>query len=338
MEEILAGDSLARSVRALAVVVGCLALALLVQFGFYAYSFYRASTFPARYSTHSASNVESGRSAGGRDFDTLPAEEKIKRARGILVTKHQQEGGKLRAIVSEILKQPKDEPLRYAVGQEYPDLSRYDGDIGTFGDGDVVLFVNSSSYMSESYTYRDGRISGLQEMPLALFRSIATGKPVVADAAAAGTEPSGKFSALPPSSRYAAGVADSADRVMLQTATDAKGTSYTYWIPRETAEKSPKWRPESGEPPLSMVRAMSIAVDTWRRSHPGTGPAKVDSISLQGMNCYPGVPDRWFFMVHLTPTSARGISEGSWEVVLLNGNVVTPEIEPKTPDGGKPTS
>lgn len=334
MEEIPKADSLVRSVRALTVVVGCLTLVLLGQFGLYAYSFYKASKFSARPTEHSSSRGESGIPPDSRDFNTLSAEEKIRRARGILLTRNQQEGGKRKAIVLEILKQPKGEPFEYAVGEEYPDLSRYGGEASSRGDGDVVFFVNSDSQLTVSYSYRDGRIGGLQDMPLELLRALATGKPASAAPSGSGAPPSGTSSPLPrSSSRYAASPSDPGDRVTLQTTTDANGTRSVYWIPKEVAEKAVVWRPETGEPPLSVVRAMSIAVAASRRAHPAAGTPRVKSISLQGMSCTPVIPDRWYYMAYLVPVSAGGEQdgEGSWQVVLLNGDVVTPEIEPRSP-------
>lgn len=327
MEENPRPDSLARSVRTLSIAVSILALVLLGQFALYAYSFYKASTF----ATHpAASPAATNRSSGqpdSRDFDTLSAEAKIRRSRGILVTRNQQEGSKRKAVVSEILKQPADAPLRYAVGDEYPDLSRYGEEAGGHGDGSVVFLVGSDSQLTVAYSYYDGRIGGLQDMRLDRLRALAAGKPVPAPPVGSAERPAGK-----PNTPSTPETSDTSERVTLQRATSATGVSSVYWIPRAVAESTPPWRPDAGAPPLSMTRAISIAKSASRRAHPGTGELRVSSISLQGMSCEPVIPDRWFYMVYLIPTAG---SEGSWQVVLLNGEVVTPEIEPANSAGTK---
>ena len=77
--------------------------------------------------------------------------------------------------MSEILKRP-DAGLNYSVGDEFMDLSRYEGGDADYGDGDVVFFQDSATDMREPMTYRNGRITGLGDMPLDALRAIARGE------------------------------------------------------------------------------------------------------------------------------------------------------------------
>jgi hypothetical protein len=119
----------------------------------------------------------------------------------------------------------------------------------------------------------------------------------------------------PPVQRYA---------VLLQETTDWNGTAYIYSISRRRAERTPDWTPERGEPPLSTTKAMAIAEKAAKSRHPKIGDFRTTSISLQGMNCTPVIPGKWFYMVSLQPVMTHGRLSHVWELVLLDGTVVTP--------------
>jgi hypothetical protein len=117
--------------------------------------------------------------------------------------------------------------------------------------------------------------------------------------------------------------------VMLQEATDLHGTSYTFSISREAAERVPDWQPDRPGPPLSIARAVSLAKRAAQRQRPKFSEFKVSSISLQGMNCSPVIPDKWFYVIHLDPVvdGQPMAGEGFWEVVLTDGMVVPPKVK-----------
>lgn len=118
---------------------------------------------------------------------------------------------------------------------------------------------------------------------------------------------------------------------MLQEATDLHGTSYTFSISREAAENVPDWQPDRPGPPLSIAKAVSLAKRRAHRQRPKFSEFKVSSITLQGMNCSPVIPDKWFYVISLDPVvdGQPLAGEGLWEVVLTDGTVVRPKVRSK---------
>ena len=101
----------------------------------------------------------------------LPIEQRVERASVIIVTKFESAAdGRKKAVVAEILKQAPGTRFNYKVGDEYPAASYYPREGVDRGDGSVVFFEGVPAEMRYSSTYRDGRISGLGDIPLELFR------------------------------------------------------------------------------------------------------------------------------------------------------------------------
>lgn len=109
-------------------------------------------------------------------FSEWPLERKIKSASAIIVTTYKQEGPKLKSSVAEIIKQEPGTILNYKIGDEYPQGSRYPRDNANYGDGEVVFFVGSPASMRYSLSYSEGRILGLGDMPLTMFKDMAAQK------------------------------------------------------------------------------------------------------------------------------------------------------------------
>ncbi len=109
---------------------------------------------------------------GGEAFYTLSIEDKIDRASAIALAEYQlAEDGRMRAIITEYLKLDEGTELRYEVGDEYPSSSYYPTEDKSRGDGVVIFFTGSPATMQMSSTYSGERITGLGDIPLALFRN-----------------------------------------------------------------------------------------------------------------------------------------------------------------------
>lgn len=322
-EQIPRADPLVRAVRTLTIAVVCLTAVLLGQLSMWVYSIWKSAGFIREASaSHSSAGragnppASAGASSDGQGFDRMTPEQKIQHATGILLTKHQFDNGKVKSVVVEILRQSPEEDQRYAVGDEIPDLSRYGGDATTRGEGDVVLFLGSRNHLRESYTYRDGRIGGLSDMPLAMLRDLAGGK---------------KSSASPradtPSNEAMAWVPPGAGGdVVLQTSTNSEGVTREFSIPKSTALRIPEWTPEKGEPPLAMSKAIRSAAAAAQADTAGHAPQVVRSVQLNLAGCEEPIGNRWFYVLDLVPSGSGPMAAGRSVVVLMDGTVVLGRI------------
>jgi|SRR3989344_4479569 len=107
-----------------------------------------------------------------RNFSELPIEKQIAGASVIVLATWKEENGKLKCIISEILKQKPGTVFHYKVGDEYTSGSRYPQERVSYGDGQVMLFVGSPARMQYAVTYSNDRIAGMGDMPLALLREM----------------------------------------------------------------------------------------------------------------------------------------------------------------------
>lgn len=105
------------------------------------------------------------------NFHELPIEKQIEKASVIALAKFEPSGdGGFKAVFTEILKQAPSTEFYYKVGDEYPGGRHYPKESVRIGDGLAVFFEGAPASMRRSMTYSGDRISGLGDMPLALFR------------------------------------------------------------------------------------------------------------------------------------------------------------------------
>ncbi len=329
MEEDPRMDSLAKAVRTLAIAVGLLAAGVLALVAFYAFTLYQSRAFFRGASAVSTTTSRTTRPAGApglpadeRSFHSLPPDEKIRRSSAILLTKHERSGGRLKAVVSEILKRP-DTGFGYSVGDEFGDLSREAEEGTDYGDGDVVFFVGSGNDLRESMTYRRGRISGLGDMPLEFFRAAARGGKAAASGAPESS--SGRGTAIaPPSSG-----GKPEDLIDLERTTNGAGVTRSFSIPKSAALGIPEWLPEKGEPPLKMATAIQLATDAASAESPEHADFVARSMRLQLVSCDEPIGNRWYYVLDCVPhrSGGLGMSESVPVVVLMDGTVVTGSIK-----------
>ena len=114
------------------------------------------------------------------------------------------------------------------------------------------------------------------------------------------------------------------DEVQLQEVTD-DGRTQVFTITRERAESLPDWEPDTQPPPLALMKAIDVAKAAARKRQPKFDDLKVTSVNLNGINCYPVIPGKWYYVVHMSPVmDGRAFFGGIWEVVLMDGTVVEP--------------
>jgi len=169
-------DKLARAVRALAIAVWVLCLLTAAQLAFTLWAYWRPQTFvsqgyeSAATAGSRAPSVESG--TKDNDFFALSPEEKIKRASVILITKYEDEGAKLKAVIKEILKKQPDTRFYFSVGDEYHLASQFREGNEKYGDGQIVFLTGNPATMRESYSYSKDRVGALGQMPLTTLRQL----------------------------------------------------------------------------------------------------------------------------------------------------------------------
>jgi hypothetical protein len=136
--------------------------------------------------------------------------------------------------------------------------------------------------------------------------------------------------ALVLAARVALGQRDS--EVVLQDMTDADGNRQVFSIARGVAEKLPDWQPERQNPPLSIAKAMELAKAAAKKRHPKFDDFKITTIQIHGMNCYPVIPNKWFYTFDMTPVidGKSFFGASMWEVVLMDGTVVPPQDKGKS--------
>ena len=104
-------------------------------------------------------------------FYTLSIEEQIAEASVIAHAKYRQaDDGRMQAIITEFLKLDPGTKIRYAVGDEYPGSSYYPTGDHDRGDGVIIFFTGSPATMELATSVNGDRISGLNDIPLKLFR------------------------------------------------------------------------------------------------------------------------------------------------------------------------
>lgn len=105
-------------------------------------------------------------------FYELPLEEKIARSSVIALARYQPApDGRMRAVLTDLLKKDEGTQFFYQVGDEYSPGSYYPQEGRSHGDGMVIFFSGSPAMMKMSMSYFGDRIASLGDMPMALFRN-----------------------------------------------------------------------------------------------------------------------------------------------------------------------
>ncbi len=107
----------------------------------------------------------------GEPFFDLSIEEQIAKSSAIALVKYEPTNdGRMQAIIVEYLKIQPGTEIRYAVGDEFRDSSYYPNENEKRGDGAVIFFSGSPATMKLSTSVYGDRVTGLNDIPLALFR------------------------------------------------------------------------------------------------------------------------------------------------------------------------
>ena len=107
-----------------------------------------------------------------KQFYELSSDEQIKTASVIILTKYEPvQDGKVKAVVSQILKKDDNVTFHYKIGDELASSSYYPRENTSYGDGLVVFFTGSPPMQKMSMPYEGDRIRSLGDMPIELFKN-----------------------------------------------------------------------------------------------------------------------------------------------------------------------
>ena len=112
----------------------------------------------------------------------------------------------------------------------------------------------------------------------------------------------------------------------LYTLTNQHGEKIRLILSQDHFLASPAWTPSTEEPPLSVGRAITIALEWAKRAHDRYDGVEFSGISLKEFSCYKS-PTYWFYLVDYTPTFDGNEVAGarSFVAVLFDGSVIGPE-------------
>ena len=118
----------------------------------------------------------SSRTYESASFEGTTIEEKIELSSAIFITEfHEEEEGFVTAIVTEVLKTSPEVELSYSAGDIYPDESYYKELNVRHGDGVVIFYAGKPGRQKLTFNYTSGRIGGLNNITLELFKSKVSG-------------------------------------------------------------------------------------------------------------------------------------------------------------------
>ena len=104
-------------------------------------------------------------------FYALSIEERIDTASAIALARYEpSDDGRMKAVITEYLKRESGTKIRFEIGDEHPSSSYYPTEDRNRGDGVVIFFTGSPATMGMSTSVYGDRITGLNDIPLALFR------------------------------------------------------------------------------------------------------------------------------------------------------------------------
>jgi hypothetical protein len=109
------------------------------------------------------------------------------------------------------------------------------------------------------------------------------------------------------------------------TSTKEDGSKVGLIISPDQISKTLEWRPGTGEPPLTISKAVQLAQEWAKGEYKRYDGVQVRSISLGEYGC-PEQKRHWYYTVYFSPVIEGNVLYGSsnFAAVLMNGDVVGP--------------
>jgi hypothetical protein len=103
-------------------------------------------------------------------FNDWPLEKQIKASSVIALARYKSEDGRLKCIITDILKQDPSSTFYYKVGDEYTELSQTPEPNTQYGDGEIMFFTGSPASFRFSTSFSGDRAMGLGDMPISVLK------------------------------------------------------------------------------------------------------------------------------------------------------------------------
>ncbi len=106
-------------------------------------------------------------------WEGLSLQEKLQRSSAVVFAELRPDNDQLRAVATDVLVLAPGTEIHYRPGQEVPSLSQSTSGITDWGDGAVALLAGSPASIQESYSVRNGRVSGLGDISIEELKRLA---------------------------------------------------------------------------------------------------------------------------------------------------------------------
>jgi len=107
------------------------------------------------------------------------------------------------------------------------------------------------------------------------------------------------------------------------SATSASGEKVELVLDSGAVEKTPEWKPGSGDPPLAVAKATQAALEWGKKHFSRFDGFEISRISLSNAACSGG-NNHWYYVFEYTPIMAgnRMYGGGNWAAILMDGTLV----------------
>lgn len=105
------------------------------------------------------------------------------------------------------------------------------------------------------------------------------------------------------------------------------GREYKYELATDDVKDTPSWNSSSGEPPLSLPNALTVARNNLKRFIKNTDGWNVKSINLSEVDT-----QKWIYIVSFSCYKRECIEKTNYSfdiIVKMDGSIVEPEIKAK---------
>ena len=104
------------------------------------------------------------------------------------------------------------------------------------------------------------------------------------------------------------------------------GTEISLIVNGSDFEAAPSWKPEEGEPPLSITAARKAVLEWAKTKYTRFDSVDISEISLKNTGQCTGGDERWLYVFDLRPVIEGNAmwGSGNWAAVLMDGTVIGP--------------
>ncbi len=112
-------------------------------------------------------------------------------------------------------------------------------------------------------------------------------------------------------------------KTAVMSATGADGRKVELVLDSAIVERTPKWSPGAGEPPLSLTRATKAASAWAKKRYSRFDVVEIREVSLTSLGCTSS-RNHWYYVFDFAPImdGNRMYGSGNWAAVLMDGTII----------------